>query len=218
MLYFADIGVLTSSHEPKSQLAEQLSLKKSEAFQKGSSTDIKKEPKMRPLGKADYLSNQIPYPMDGQPISYRLIILHKFSHRSESSDTHIRPPSCGRVSSSGKRSPQSNWLWRSRGFDCRRTAELGEIDMSQGSHKISCTLGSRGKAVISQKPEADLLAGLRRSAGLPWGHRYQWRTYAGYSSAWTLLKAVILLGSLSPKHGSTQEPVVPVLGCLKPDH
>lgn len=53
MLYLADMGVLTSSHEPKSQLAEQLSLKKSEAFQKGSATDIKKEPKMRPLGKAD---------------------------------------------------------------------------------------------------------------------------------------------------------------------
>lgn len=33
--------------------------------------------------------------MDGEPINYRLIILHKFSHRSESSDTHIRPPRGG---------------------------------------------------------------------------------------------------------------------------
>ena len=48
--------------------------------------------------------------MDGQPINYRLIILYKFSHRSENSDTHIRPPSGGQESSSGKGSTQSNWL------------------------------------------------------------------------------------------------------------
>ena len=113
--------------------------------------------------------------------------------------------------------PRATGWWRSRGFGCRRTAELGEIDMSQGSQNNLITLGSRAKAIISQKPEADLLAGLRRSPGLPRGHRYQWRTCVGYSSAWTLLEAVILFGSLSPKPSSAQEPVVPVLGCLKPD-
>ena len=43
--------------------------------------------------------------MDGQPINYRLIILHKFSHRSESSDTHIMLPSRGQVSKLRKEEP-----------------------------------------------------------------------------------------------------------------
>ena len=39
--------------------------------------------------------NQIPYNLDGRLTNWRIMILQKFFHRSESSEHHIRLPSLG---------------------------------------------------------------------------------------------------------------------------
>ena len=39
--------------------------------------------------------NQIPYPPGGQLTNWKIIILQRFSHRSESSEPHVRLPSLG---------------------------------------------------------------------------------------------------------------------------
>ena len=47
------------------------------------------------LGGALLWCNQIPYPPGGWPTNQKIIILQEFSHRSESSEPHIRLPSLG---------------------------------------------------------------------------------------------------------------------------
>ena len=47
---------------------------------------------MRQVG-VDLRYNQIPYPLRGGPINWRIIILQRFLHRSESSESYIRLPS-----------------------------------------------------------------------------------------------------------------------------
>ena len=48
---------------------------------------------MRWVGRADLWYNQIPYSPGGWPTNWRIIIWQRFSHRSESSEPHIRLPS-----------------------------------------------------------------------------------------------------------------------------
>ena len=47
------------------------------------------------VGGTDLWYNQIPHPPGGHPTNWRVIILQRFSHRSESSEPHIRIPSPG---------------------------------------------------------------------------------------------------------------------------
>ena len=50
---------------------------------------------MRRVERADLQYNQISYALGGWPTNYKINILQRFSHRSESSDLHIRLPSPG---------------------------------------------------------------------------------------------------------------------------
>ena len=47
----------------------------------------------------------------------------------------------------GRRSPQSIWLWRPVGLECRGSTGMGETEtlLLEGAHKVSCTLGPRPK-------------------------------------------------------------------------
>ena len=47
------------------------------------------------VGGAQSRSNQIPYQLDGWPTDWRTIILKKFSHYCECSESHIKVPSLG---------------------------------------------------------------------------------------------------------------------------
>ena len=135
---------------------------------------------------------------DGQPTSWN-IIPQRFSHRSESSEPHIRLPS------------QRIWLWRSVGFDCRNSTGLGETETSvlESTHRVSCAPGPRGK---NQWPHKRLgqtyllvLEGLLRRRGAAVAHCGDKDMGGGssekYSLVWTLLEATIF----SPRPGPSQQ-------------
>ena len=50
---------------------------------------------MRQVGRVDQWYNQISFTPGGQPTNWRIIILQKFSHRSENFEPHVRPLSLG---------------------------------------------------------------------------------------------------------------------------
>ena len=59
--------------------------------------------------------------------NWKIIILQKFSHRTESSEPHIRLLSLGIWHQ--EKEPQSIWLWRPGGFEFRSCTGLEEIEI-----------------------------------------------------------------------------------------
>ena len=110
------------------------------------------------------------------------------------------------------RSPQSIWLWRPAGLDCRSSTGLGEAETPflEDAHNVLHVPGPRAKAVTSQEPRPDLpasLGGCPGEAGC--GHGSPWGSGDSEecSSTWTLEEADVLLGSSAPRPGPTQQPV-----------
>ena len=125
----------------KPQLStEQLLMKKTTNYQKrfSGTKDIKKEKG----GGTDLWYNQIPRPPGGCPTDWREIMLQTFSHRSESSEPHIRIPSPGLQHGEDK-PPQNIWLWRPLGLNCRSLTGLGERLHSKGITTSTCTRSQR---------------------------------------------------------------------------
>ena len=125
--------------------------------------------------------NQIPYLPCGQPTNWRTVISQKFSHTIESSEPYVRVPSEG--SSIRRRSPQSIWLWKPAGLECRSSIGLGETEtpLLEGAHKVSHELGPRAKQWIHRslghtylQVLEDLLG--RFSCGSLWGQGHWWWT------------------------------------------
>ena len=85
--------------------------------------------------------NEIPYPPGGWPTNWKIIISQRFSHRSESWEPYVRLPSLGY--GIRRRSPQSIWLWRPVGLECRSSTGLGETEtpLLEGTHKVSRAQG-----------------------------------------------------------------------------
>ena len=125
---------------PKSQLtAEQPSVKKTGTYQERYSTSkgIKKKPN-EIVGRGciyDIIKShttQVVDPQTGEQL-YR---------RSSPTGVSVLSPMSGSPAwGSGieRRSPQSIWLWRPVGFECRSSPELGETDtlLLEGTHKVS---------------------------------------------------------------------------------
>ena len=88
--------------------------------------------------------NQIPYPPGGQPTNWKIIISQRFSHRSESSEPHVRLPSLGVWHQ--EEEPLVH-LATSVGLECRSSTGLGETETTllEGTHKVSHALGPRAK-------------------------------------------------------------------------
>ena len=79
---------------PKITSTEQPVMKKTGTYQNRSSTtkNIKNEPKG---GRENSWYNQLQYSLGGWTTNWRVIVLQRFSHRSESSEPHVRLPSQG---------------------------------------------------------------------------------------------------------------------------
>ena len=72
---------------------------------------------MRRVGGADSQYNPVPYPQVGNPQT-RIIIMQRFSRRSESSKPHVRPPQ-PRGPAPGRQTP------RAFGFEDQKDLILG---------------------------------------------------------------------------------------------
>ena len=100
----------------------------------------------------DLQYNQIPYPLDGQPTNWKIIILQRFSHRNEIYGLRIRLLSLGIWSWEDK--AQSTGLWKPMEFNYRNPTELGKIQTSlvRRVQKISCAPGHKEKAEAWARP------------------------------------------------------------------
>ena len=149
---------LTST--PKSQLtAEQPLIKKTGTYPKKrhyTSKDIKKKPN-KMVGGMHSPYNQIPYLLGGQPTNWRIIILQKFSHRSESSEPHIRLPSLGVCH--WEEDPTEHLALKASGAWVQELHRTGGNRDSAfgGAHKMSHTPWPRAKAVTSDLGQIYLL-------------------------------------------------------------
>ena len=87
------------------------------------------------------------YPPGGQPADWKITILKRLSHRSESCEPHVRFPSVGIWSGFGKRSTYSIWHWRPMGLKWSSSTgmEKRETPFLEGTQKFSCVLGPRAK-------------------------------------------------------------------------
>ena len=120
-----------------------------------------------------------------------------------------------------RRSPQSIWLWRPAGLNCRSSTGVGETETPQweDAHKFSCAPGPRAKLVTSKEPGPDLPSGLQGSpmeggcsCGSLLGHKGGWWTYPGLL-IWRLTSCLGHLHQYLPSPKSLQ---APVLGCIRP--
>ena len=173
---------------------------------------IQRQRRSHNLTVAEVLSryNQILYPLGGQPTNWKIIILQRFSHRSENSKPHVRLSQPG-GSGIGRRSPQSIWLWRPVRLECRSSRGLGETEnpLLESAHKVSRALGPRAKQWLHRslgQTYLQVLKGLlrrwRSTATHHEGKDPGGRGPSEYSLAWTLLEVTIL--ALRP--GLTQQP------------
>ena len=132
---------------------------------------------------------QIPHPLGGQPTNWKIIMLQKFPHWSESSEPHIRLSSLREWKEELPAPPSPpptlphprTWLWRTVEFGHRNYTGLGEKQTLpfEGEYNVSCPPISRGKkAVTSWESQTDLPAGIGGSpaevgggCGSLWGQR-----------------------------------------------
>ena len=129
---------------PKITSTEQPVMKKTGTYQNRSSTtkNIKNEPKR---GRENSWYNQLQYSLGGWTTNWRVVVLQRFSHRSESSEPHVNCPAKG---SRTWKTPKTIWLWRPAGLNYRSPTGLGETETSlllKGTHKLPHTLGLRVK-------------------------------------------------------------------------
>ena len=91
------------------------------------------------VGGVDLWYNPIPYPLGMCHTNWRIIILQKFSHRSESSELHVRLPSLGIWHQEG--GSQSIWPWKSCSQPFPAFKGLRELDSTLGGHTqgVKCT-------------------------------------------------------------------------------
>ena len=80
--------------------------------------------------------NQIPYPLDRQPVNWRTIIPKRFSHCCKASEPNVRLPTLGTWHRTGN--PQGIWPWRAARFDYRTSEGLQETEtpLLEGTNKI----------------------------------------------------------------------------------
>ena len=88
--------------------------------------------------------NQLPYQPGAQPTNWKIITLQKFSHRSESSESHIRLPSL-RVWLREEECPEYLAFKASRAWEQELHRTGGNRDSTLGGHKVSHTLGPSTK-------------------------------------------------------------------------
>ena len=195
---------------PKSQLnAEQQSTIKIQTFQK-KIFYIQKQKRSHSgtVGGILLWYNQIPYFPGEWTTHSKIIVLQRFSHGSESSETLIRIPSL--VSGLSKRKPQSIWLWRLMGLDLMSSTGMRETEIlfKEGAHKLWCAWGSRAQQ-WPHKSWPDLpgvLGDLLRRWGRWWltvSQGHWWQRHREYSSDWVLLEVIILALRSSPINSST---------------
>ena len=150
--------------------------------------------------------NQIPYHLIGQPTKWRIIILQKFSHRSESSKPHIRLPILG-VQHWEEEPPERLALKASRAWLQELSRTGGNTDSTLGG----CTPGPRAKVdFLGARPTSwswRVSWGGRGWLCLTLGHGRWWQRYQVVFICELLLEADILLGSLAPRPGPTQQHV-----------
>ena len=96
--------------------------------------------------------NQILYLPGGWLTNWKIIILQKFSHRSDSCEPQVSLSSLGVWH--GEENPQGFWLWRPAGLECRDSTGLGKTTpLLEGTHKFSCALGpGAGSNSIAARP------------------------------------------------------------------
>ena len=89
------------------------------------------------VGVAPLWYNQIPSPSGGWPTSWRIIILQKFSHRSESSEPHARLPCIGFWHQ--EEEPSEHLALKASMLDYRSSTGLEETEtpLVNGAHR-SC--------------------------------------------------------------------------------
>ena len=153
--------------------------------------------------------NKIPHPLGGWPTNWRIIIL-QFSHMSESSEPHVRLPSLG------------VWHWEEENPEHLALKASGS--WSQELHRTGgnrdSTLGGCTQSLMhtmTQDKSSDFIGAWARSTCWSWrvpgkvgsgccsllGYKRSWWTYLGVL-IWRLTD--ILLGTLAPRPGSTQQP------------
>ena len=108
--------------------------------------------------------------LGGWPTNWK-IISHSFSHNSESSEPHVRLPNPGVWH--WKKDPQSIWLWRSAGLECRSPTGLREAETPLCKSSVHMYWDSGQTSDSIGGP--DLPVGLGGSAG---------KAGIGYGSLW----------------------------------
>ena len=107
------------------------------------------------VGGALFRYNQIPCLLGGWPTDWKIIVLQRFSHRSESSEPNVRVPTL-RVWHREEKPPEHLALKASSSW-VQELHRQGETDSTLG--------GTQHKAVTPQEPGLDLLADLGGSPG-----------------------------------------------------
>ena len=130
---------------------------------------------------------------------WKTIISQRFSHRSENLGPHTSgSPVWG--SDTGKKSPQSIWLWRPAGLDHKNSTGLGktETPLLEDAHKLLSTPGPGGKKTVHSSLDQTyllILEGLlgKQEAAVTHclGKDTGGRGTREYSLVWTVLDAVI---------------------------
>ena len=117
------------------------------------------------VGGAFLLCNRIPHPPGGQPTNWKIIISQRFSHRSETSEPHVRLSSLG-GSHQKEEPPEHLALKAGRAWaqELHRTGGNRESALGGYTQGFTCT-GTQGKAVTSYQPGPDLPVGLGGSPG-----------------------------------------------------
>ena len=153
--------------------------------------------------------NQIPYPPGGWPKNWKIIISQRFSHRSESSELHVRLPSLG-VWNQEEESPDHLALKASKAW----FQDFHRSGINRNSTLGGCTQGLM--CTRNQGKGSDFKGARVRHTC--WSWRVSWeskgwlwltrnkdtggRGTGKYSLAWALLEATIL----TPRPGPTQQP------------
>ena len=152
--------------------------------------------------------NQTPYPLGGWPTNLKIILSQRFP-------TGVRVLSLmsgSPVWRSGirRRRPQSIWLWRPVGLECRSSTGLGEeTPLIKATHEVSHAMGPRAKHWLHKSlgwtwlQALECILGRRGSAVAHCGDNDTGsRCSRKYSLAWALPEVMIL----APRPSPTQQP------------
>ena len=132
---------------PKITSTEQPVMKKTGIYQNRSSTtkNIKNEPKG---GRQNSWYNQLQYPLGGWTTNWRVIVLQRFSHRSESSEPHVRLPSQG---VQDLEDPQDHLALKASRAQLQEPHRIGgnrDVTLIKGHTETPTHTRTKGKSVI----------------------------------------------------------------------